>query len=110
MLRTYQIKLRKNSTYYEQILWSFLRNRKFEKFKFRRQQIFGKYIVDFICYEKKLIIELDGGQHVQNKEYDDYRTKYFEKNGFKVMRFWNSNLRGNVEKILDKIYECLLER
>ena len=110
MLRKYQTKLRKHGTAYEELMWSFLRNRKLDGFKFRRQQIVGNYIVDFVCYEKKLIIELDGSQHIENRKYDMNRTCFLKLRGFHVMRFWNGDLFGNMEKITDKILNELLAR
>jgi very-short-patch-repair endonuclease len=70
--------LRKNSTGAEVRLWYYLKNRQFCDLKFRRQVAVEPYIVDFVCFEKKFIIELDGGQHVENVEYDAYRTKFLE--------------------------------
>jgi len=109
VLRKYQKKLKRNATPAEQFIWSLLRNRKLGQFKFRRQQVIERFIVDFVCYEKRLIIELDGGQHFQAEEYDNYRTKYLESQGFRVMRFWNVDICGDAEKILEKILAKLLE-
>src|SRR5579863_1296780 len=109
MLRKYQKKLRKNTTPAEQFIWSLLRSRRLGGYKFRRQQIIQNFIVDFVCYKKKLIIELDGGQHFENEKYDNYRTKCLEEQGFKVIRFWNIHISGDVEKILDRILVELIE-
>jgi very-short-patch-repair endonuclease len=99
--------LRKNSTPQEIILWSRLRAKRFKDLKFRRQYLIGKYIVDFICLEKKLIIELDGWQHKEENQerYDEKRTKYLERNGFKVIRFWNNEVNNNSEGVFLKIEE-----
>ena len=99
--------LRKNMTSQEKALWKLLRNSKLNNYKFRRQYPIGDYIVDFICIEKFLIIEIDGGQHNETKniEYDTTRTHYLEKRGFKVIRFWNND----IDKNMDGVYETLLQ-
>jgi isoleucyl-tRNA synthetase/very-short-patch-repair endonuclease len=98
--------LRKNETDAENKLWDLLRNRQIQDYKFRRQHQIGKYIADFICLEKKLIIELDGDQHAYdaNKIKDEERTKLLEKEGFKVIRFWNNEIFENI----DGIYEVIV--
>ena len=101
-------KLRKKSTNAETILWSRLRDRRFNKLKFKRQQPIGSYIVDFCCKAANLIIELDGGQHNSEKkiEYDQQRTDYLENQGFKVIRFWNSEISyKDIDQVLSTIYE-----
>ncbi len=97
--------LRKNQTEVEKLLWSKIRNRQIEGMKFRRQVPLNGYIVDFICYEKKIIIELDGGHHnnVYRKEYDKLRTKILKSKGFKVLRFWNSEILSNMDGTLNFI-------
>ena len=101
--------LRKNDTDLEHKLWQAIRNRQINNCKFRRQHQIDNYIVDFICLEKQLIIELDGSQHVfeKNKKYDELRTKYLEKKGFKVLRFWNNEIFENFNGVLEKIWLCL---
>ena len=81
--------LRKNATIQERRLWNLLKNRQFYNLKFKRQQPIGDYIVDFICKEAKIIIEVDGGQHnePENIEYDKTRTEYLNNLGYKVVRF-----------------------
>ncbi len=93
--------LRKNMTKQERILWTFLRKKNINNLKFRRQYPIGNYIVDFICNEKKLIIEIDGGQHNENKNitYDQERTKYLESKAYKVIRFWNNDIDNNIEEV-----------
>lgn len=98
--------LRNAATPQEIILWSRIR-RKQLGYKFRRQYSIGKYIVDFYCPEKKLVIELDGWQHKENKQYDFVRTKYFRDLGLAVLRFWNNEINDNLEGIILKIEECL---
>ena len=101
--------LRKNSTPQEIILWSRLKNKNFKNLKFRRQYNIGKYIVDFVCLERKLIIELDGWQHKEENQerYDQKRTEYLERQGFKVIRFWNNEINNNLTGIFLKIEEFI---
>ena len=99
-------RLRKNMTDAEKLLWSKIRNRQLGV-KFRRQQPVGRYIVDFICFEEQIIIEVDGGQHSQNKE-DEIRDKWFMAKGFKVLRFWNNDVLRNVRGVVEDIREELL--
>ena len=93
--------LRKNSTTQERKLWNILRSRKFYGFEFRRQYPIDNYVVDFVCKEHKIIIELDGGQHnqTQNIENDIDRTKFLEEKGYKVIRFWNNDVDNNFEGV-----------
>ena len=79
--------LRKNPTEAERVLWQHLRLRQLEGYKFRRQQPIGQYIVDFVCFEHRLVIELDGGQHSQQNSYDSQRAAWMERQGFRVLRF-----------------------
>ena len=91
----------------ERFLWKYLRKRQIGGHKFRRQHIIGNYIVDFVCLKKKLVIELDGGQHKNNIEYDTQRTKYLKLEGFKVIRFWNNQVLNEIEGVLETIYNLL---
>ena len=100
--------LRKNQTDAEGLLWRYLRNRQIANSKFRRQHIIGSYIVDFICLEKALIIEIDGGQHTENVAYDERRTAYLESKGYKVIRFWNNEVFSDMETVLSVIHENLI--
>lgn len=100
-------KLRNNLTDAEKHLWYYLRNKNLEGLKFRRQVILGKYIVDFVCLEKRLIIEVDGGQHVDNKQSDLIRDKWLESQGFMVLRFWNNEVLGNRDGVILKILSVL---
>jgi very-short-patch-repair endonuclease len=99
--------LRKNQTDAETVLWRRLRNRQLGGFKFRRQHSFPPYVVDFVCIDKHLVIELDGGQHASATEADDRRTKFLEQKGFRVVRFWNNDALGNTEGVLERILELL---
>jgi len=105
----YARQLRKKSTNAERLMWSHLRNRNLEGIKFRRQQPFGPYIVDFISVEKKLVIELDGGQHAMNKELDRNRDKFIESEGYRTLRFWNNEVFQNTEGVLERIRQEILE-
>lgn len=99
--------LRKNSTDAERHLWYYLRANRIE-FKFKRQVPLGEYIVDFVCLEKRLIIELDGGQHMDNQAYDSKRTAWLMTQGFKVLRFWNHDVWHQRPLVLDAIRTALL--
>lgn len=101
--------LRKNMTEQERILWQYLRKRSINNFKFRRQYPIGNYIVDFVCLEKRLVIEIDGGQHNQSDNilYDQNRTQYIEKFGYKVIRFWNNEIESNIEGVYEEILKYL---
>ncbi|MCL2484516.1 MAG: endonuclease domain-containing protein [Endomicrobia bacterium] len=96
---------RKQSTDAEKEIWNLLRNKQ-TGYSFRRQHQIGSYIVDFVCLAKKFIIEIDGGQHNDTKKqvYDEKRTKFFNNNGFKVLRFWNNEVLSN----LDGVYVIIL--
>ncbi|WP_202305199.1 endonuclease domain-containing protein [Dryocola clanedunensis] len=102
--------LRQNMTPEERILWKSLRNRQFAEFKFRRQHPLRPFIVDFACLEAKLIVELDGGQHDENRRYDEERRRWLEKRGWKVLRFWNNEFRANQEGVLMEILASLNAR
>ncbi len=80
-----------------------------EGYKFRRQQPIDHYIVDFVCPENKLIVELDGGQHAANKPEDKKRDHFIELNGFTVLRFWNNEVFENLEGVLEVIRKACLE-
>ena len=100
---------RKNMTIAENRMWYFLRNRRLNGYKFVREYIIGNYIADFVCREKKLIIEVDGGQHAEAMEYDNKRTQFLEKEGYKVYRVWNNDVFKNTREVLEEIL-VLLER
>ena len=99
--------LRKNQTEQEKKLWKLVRNYNFHGFKFRRQEPIGNYIVDFVCMEKKIVIELDGGQHNEPEhiKYDNERTAFLESKGFKVIRFWNNDVNENIDGICQKLQQ-----
>jgi len=99
--------LRRRSTEAEKALWAKLRNRQLEGGKFRRQQAVGPYIVDFVCFEKMLVIEVDGGQHAVDRESDRRRNSWFASQGFRVMRFWNNEILSNIEGVLQVIRQSV---
>jgi very-short-patch-repair endonuclease len=107
-LLNFSKKLRKNMTDAEKHLWKYLRNRQLEGYKFRRQQVIEDYIVDFVNFEKKLIIELDGGQHNIYKNRDIIRDRRLKELGYKVIRFWDNDVLTNIEGVLEKIREEIL--
>jgi very-short-patch-repair endonuclease len=104
--RTHAIELRKELTPAEVKLWSRIRNDQLG-FNFRRQHAIGKYIPDFVCIEKKLTIELDGSQHLEQQEYDQERTQYLELLGYKVIRFWNNDVMNNVDGVILAIIHAM---
>jgi very-short-patch-repair endonuclease len=101
--------LRQNLTDAERLVWARLRGRRFAGYKFRRQIPLGKYILDFVCFDQRLIIELDGGQHTLQKEYDDVRTAWLESQGFRVLRFWNHDVLEDWDTVEEEIWRRLKE-
>ncbi len=99
--------LRRNMTDAERTLWRRIRNRQLLNAKFRRQFILGSYIVDFVCLEQRLVIEIDGSQHLQNKSYDDQRSAHLIHQRFAVIRFWNHEVLGDIEAVLEVILNNL---
>ena len=95
--------LRKEQTDAENLLWGHLRAKRFSGYKFKRQAPIGKFIADFVCFQKKLIIELDGGQHAIQQERDRERDEWLKENGFRVIRFWNHDLFNELEAVLEDI-------
>ena len=106
--REFARNLRANSTDAERRLWANLRGRRLAGFKFRRQQPLGPYIVDFVCVERKLIVEADGGQHGDRRQYDDARSEYLERGGYRVLRFWNNDILLQTDAVLEVILKGLL--
>ena len=97
--------LRQNSTDAERKLWSVLRSRQLNGFKFRKQAEIDGYVVDFLCAEQRLIVEVDGGQH--SPERDARRTAYLESQGFRLIRFWNTDVLQNLDGVWTMIEEAL---
>ncbi|MEE1657078.1 endonuclease domain-containing protein [Microvirga sp. CF3062] len=104
--RQFARNLRKTLTSAEDVLWQALRGRRFHRLKFRRQVPFLNYTVDFLCVERKLIVEIDGKQHEWYAEYDSRRTKEIEHHGFKVIRFTNYDVMNDLESVLLRIAEA----
>lgn len=98
--------MRSNATDAENLMWQLLRAKRFMNLKFRRQHVIAPYIVDFYCHELGLVIELDGSQHGTDDaiEYDAERTKYLEALGLTVVRYWNSNVLGRVDVVLEDLW------
>lgn len=101
-------KLRKELTPAERKLWALIRNDQLGV-NFRRQHAIGNFIPDFVCIKKKLIIELDGSQHVEQAEYDTERTKFLESQGYKVIRFWNNEVMNDINGVIRNI-QFVLEK
>ena len=97
--------MRSNMTNAEAKMWYYLRAKRFFALKFKRQVLIGNYIADFVCETKKIIIEIDGGQHNENDNIvqDKQRSFYLENNGYKVLRFWNNDVLNNIEGVLEVI-------
>jgi very-short-patch-repair endonuclease len=99
--------LRKETTTAEKKLWAYLRLMREDGIRFRRQHAIGPYITDFCVPRKKLIIELDGSQHLEQQDYDTERTKYLESLGYKVIRFWNNDVMNHIEDVIQSIHQAL---
>ena len=99
--------LRRTMTDAEQALWRVLRSRQLEGFKFRRQHSIGRYVVDFVCLERKLIVEVDGGHHAEQADVDAERTAYLEDKGFHVIRFWNNEVLAEMEGVATRLLATL---
>ena len=100
-------RLRVAQTDAEQRLWRHLRNRSLEGWKFRRQHEVGPFIVDFVCSDSGLVVELDGGQHGEQMAYDESRTQKLQEMGYRVLRFWNNDVLTNTDSVLEAILEAL---
>jgi len=101
--------LRSNATDAESRLWYRLRNRRLNSHKFRRQVAIGRYFVDFLCPAKRLIIEVDGGQHAEAAPYDQHRTEFLKRQGYRVVRYWNHDVLSRTEEVLEDILRQLAE-
>lgn len=95
--------LRRDATDAEKLFWRYLRNRQLAGFKFRRQVPKGNYIVDVLCEELRLVVELDGGQPSEAVAYDQRRTQYLEKSGYRVIRFWNHDVLQRTDSVLEAL-------
>ncbi len=110
--RDFARRLRNNSTEAEKRLWRLLRDRRFAEFKFRRQYPCGIYFLDFFCTSAKLAVEMDGGGHgfPDQRAKDEKRNQFLAEQGIKVLRFWNHQLRGELEAVRFEIWHALMER
>jgi very-short-patch-repair endonuclease len=100
--------LRKRQTDVENLIWRHLRRKQLEGLKFRRQHPIGKYIVDFVCLERQLILEVDGGQHAIEQEKDNKRDDWLRAEGYQILRFWNNEVLENLPSVLETIrLNCL---
>ena len=102
-----QRQLRRDQTEAERVLWQPLRDRRLLGWKFRRQHRIGPYFADFACVEVRLIVELDGSQHLTQQRHDDARTSFLETQGFRVLRFWNDDVLRDTEAVLATIATAL---
>jgi very-short-patch-repair endonuclease len=103
-------KYRKEPTEPERLMWSLLRDRRLNGYRFRRQHPIGKYVADFACIEHRIVVELDGSQHAERAEHDQVRDAFIRKQGFNVLRFWNPDLRQNRGGVLETILYALAAR
>lgn len=108
-LHPFARELRNNGTDVERLLWRHLRNSQLEGIKFRRQQVIESYIVDFVSFNARIVIELDGGQHADTEAYDEQRDACLRANGFAVLRFWNNDVITNIEGVLEVVRQRCLE-
>ena len=99
--------MRGNPTEAEKKLWSVLRLQQIDGHRFRRQHPIGVYVVDFVCLAEKLVIEVDGGQHAERRKRDDVRTDWLELSGYRVLRFWNNEVMGNIDGVAQTILAAL---
>ena len=102
-------RLRRSQTDAERRLWNQLRDRQLRGAKFRRQVPIDRYVVDFCCIERKLVVELDGGQHAERAEEDAQRTAFLERCGYRVTRFWNPEVLQQIDTVLTAIDDAIGE-
>jgi len=93
----------------EALLWWRLRAHRFDGSKFKRQQPLERYVLDFVCFGQKLVVEVDGSQHQDASVYDSARTAWLNSQGFRVLRFWNDDVLTRSELVLDAIWDALQE-
>ena len=101
--------LRGNPTDPERILWQRLRRRQISGHRFRRQRPIGSYVVDFVCLERRVIVEVDGGQHAERACYDANRSSWLSSHGFRVLRFWNHDVLARTDSVCEAIRQVLDE-
>jgi very-short-patch-repair endonuclease len=103
-------RLRRNQTDAERVLWFRLRDRRLAGWKFKRQVPIDRFIVDFFCADGKVIVEIDGGQHDEDRERDADRTKLLEAMGYIVLRFWNNDVMRNLDGVLEVVLEAVSQQ
>ncbi len=103
-------RLRKHLTDAEQRLWQELKRRQLAGVKLRRQQPIGPFVVDFVSFECRVIIEVDGGQHAEQVHYDQDRTRWLEAQGYRVLRFWNNEVLSHTEAVAQAILDAVERR
>ncbi len=101
--------LRKAMTDAEQRLWSRRRRKQVNGFRFRRQVPLGRYVVDFACFDARLIVEVDGGQHAEDVAQDKMRDEWLTAQGFRVLRFWNNQVLQETDAVLEEILRALTQ-
>ena len=99
--------LRKKMTDTERLLWSKRRGKQFSGFKFRKQALIGRFIVDFVCFDRKVVVGLDGGQHVVSVEGDKRRSEWLRSQGFRVLRFWNPEVVEDADMVMEALWPAL---
>jgi len=109
MANTNARQLRKDLTEAEKALWSKLRYKQLDAHRFRRQIPIGPYVIDFGCLASRLLIEIDGGQHAERSGEDGRRTAWLGARGYRVIRFWNNDVLGNIEGVIEMIRSALYE-
>jgi very-short-patch-repair endonuclease len=104
--------LRRQATYPEQLLWRLLRNRQLNGYKFRRQHVLGRFVLDFYCDQAKLVVEIDGGGHGEHDQMgrDAHRSAELQAQGIRVLRFWNYEVMEQTAEVLEAILRVLEER
>jgi len=102
--------MRRDQTEAEAKLWSRLRAHRMGGVHFRRQHAVGNYIVDFCSIRRRLAIEVDGSQHLEQEEYDGERTRFLESQGYRVLRFWNEDVMNNIDAVLNTIREAINDK
>lgn len=107
MANEFARRLRRNQTKAERMLWQALRGKQLGGYRFRRQHPMGPYVADFICLERKLIVELDGDQHAFDATRDKKRDDWLQSRGYFVLRFWNNEVYDNLPGVLEKLLEHL---
>jgi len=106
-LQTSAKRLRSHQTDAEQRIWMRRRSRQINGLKFRRQHSIGPYIVDFCCLGKKIVVEIDGGQHAEQTEEDQRRRNYLSKRGYRVLRYWNHDVLNSTDAVLEDILDSV---